>query len=303
MRDGRRDVFLDIHVHTASNSDLPLAEGEEVVATPEQLVEMFDAVGIDRAVVLPLVTPENAMLVQSNEEILAVADRHPDRFIPFCNIDPRLHKNSADTDLSFVINHYKDKGCRGIGELTSNLYFDDPRVQNLFHHAQQCEMPLLFHVATREHDTYGLIDDFGLPRFEKSVQAFPGIIWLCHSQAWWAFISGDVTEDEWGGYPKGPVVEGGRVVELMRRYPNLYGDLSAGSGYNAVSRDPEFGYWFLNEFQDQLCFGTDVWAVGQRDDRLIWLLEFLTDALARGKISQAVFDKIARKNAESVLKL
>ena len=296
-------MFVDIHVHTASNCNLPVAPGEEVVASPEQLIEMFDSVGIDKGVMLPLLTPENSMLVQSNEEILTIADTYPDRLIPFCNIDPRLHKNSADTDLSFVINYYKDRGCKGIGELTSNLYFDDPRVHNLFHHAEKCEMPVLFHIAAGEYDTYGLIDDFGLPRFEESVQKFPGITWLCHSQPWWAFISGDVGEDEWGGYPKGPVVEGGRVVELMRKYPNVYGELSASSGYNAVSRDPEFGYWFFNEFQDQLCFGTDVWAIGQRDNRLIWLADFLRDALVKGKITQEVFDKIAHKNAERVLKL
>jgi predicted TIM-barrel fold metal-dependent hydrolase len=296
-------MFIDIHVHTASNCYLPLAPGLEVVVSPEQLIEMFDTVGIDKGVMLPLLTPENGMLVQSNEEILAIADKYPDRLIPFCNIDPRLHENSADTDLSFVINYYKDRGCKGIGELTSNLYFDDPRVHNLFHHAEKCEMPVLFHVAAGEYDTYGLIDDFGLPRFEKSVQAFPGITWLCHSQPWWAFISGDVTEDEWSGYPEGPVVEGGRVVELMRKYPNVCGELSAYSGYNAVSRDPEFGYRFLNEFQDQLFFATDVWATGQRDNRLIWLADFLRDALVKGKIDQEVFDKIAHKNAERVLKL
>ncbi len=89
----------------------------------------------------------------------------------------------------------------------------------------------------------------------------------------------------------------------MRRYPNVYGDLSAGSGYNAISRDPEFGCWFMNEFQDQLCFGTDTWAVSQMDDRLIWPADFMNDALSRGKISQEVFDKIARGNAERVLRL
>jgi len=67
----------------------------EAVAKPAQLIEMFDRVGIDRAVMLPLVTPENALLVQSNEEILAIADDYPDRFIPFCNIDP---------DRSYVLN-------------------------------------------------------------------------------------------------------------------------------------------------------------------------------------------------------
>lgn len=59
------------------------------------------------------------------------------------------------------------------------------------------------------------------------------------------------------GYPGGPVIPGRRVVELMRRYPNLLGDLSAGSGLNALRRDREFGISFLNEFQDKLYFGHD----------------------------------------------
>ena len=58
-------------------------------------------------------------------------------------------------------------------------------------------------------------------------------------------ISGD---DEHGGYPAGPV-PGGRVVELMRKYPNLLGDLSAGSGLNAIMRDRKFGISFLNDFR------------------------------------------------------
>ncbi len=81
--------------------------------------------------------------------------------------------------------------------MTPNLYFDDPRVHNLFHHAEKCEMPVLFHIATRDHDDYGLIDDFGLPRFEEAIRQFPGLTRLCHWQPWWAFMSGDVGQDEW----------------------------------------------------------------------------------------------------------
>ncbi len=80
-------MFIDMHVHTVTSCDLPVAPGEDIVATPAQLLEMLDAAGIDRAVVLPLVTPENCMTVQSNEDVFEIADKHPDRFIPFCNID------------------------------------------------------------------------------------------------------------------------------------------------------------------------------------------------------------------------
>jgi hypothetical protein len=95
----------------------------------------------------------------------------------------------------------------------------------------------------------------------------------------------------------------GKVVQLLRDYPNVYGDLSAGSGHNAVSRDPEFGYWFLTEFQDRLCFGTDVCAPQNRSDVLLLLADFLKESLAHGKITREVFDKIAFGNATRLLGL
>ena len=294
-------MFIDIHVHTAGAADLPWGPGRECPATPKQLVDMYDGVGIAKAVLLPFVTPECNILTQSNEEMLRIAEEFPGRFIPFCNIDPRLSVNSPELDLSFVINHYKAKGCKGIGEITANLPFDDPRVTNLFDHAERCAMPVLFHVATRDGNIYGLIDDVGLPRFEKQVQTHPNLTFLCHSTSFWSNMSADVTEDTWGGYPNGPVVPGGRVPELLRRYPNVYGDLSAGSGYNAVSRDPDFGYAFLTEFQDQLCFGTDVCTPSGKDSVLVYLKNFMEQGLANGRISQEAFEKIAFRNAQRVL--
>jgi hypothetical protein len=40
-------------------------------------------------------------------------------------------------------------------------------------------------------------------------------------------------------------------------YPNLFGDLSANSGNNALSRDPSFTADFLQRHQDKLFFGSD----------------------------------------------
>jgi len=296
-------MFIDIHAHTTIYPREMRPLGDKSIGNPEELVQMYDEVGISKGVILPATQPEPRAAVQSNEDILLAAARYPDHLIPFCGIDPRLAINSPDTDLSFVINHYKDKGCKGIGEITANLYFDDPRCWNLFHHAEKCRMPLTFHVATREGGIYGFIDELGLPRLEKTLQNFPDLIFLAHSQPFWSHISADVNEDNWGGYPDGPVVEGGRIPELLRRYPNWMGDLSAGSGYNAVSRDPEFGYAFLTEFQDRLLFGTDCYKLDQSDNLLIYLKTFLEDALASDRISQEVFDKVTHKNAERVLGL
>ncbi len=296
-------MLIDIHVHTKRQPAPPRRPGAEGYATPEQLLDMYAQIGVQTAVILPSVNPECAFAIDSVEEALDIAAQYPGRFVPFCNIDPRMVDNSPDADLGFLMDYYRERGCPGIGEVCANLPFDDPLVQNLCRHAERCGMLLTFHVATRRGGTYGLIDDLHLPRFERLAHQFPALKFLCHSQAFWSEISGDVTEETRGGYPKTPVREGGKVVQLFRECPNVYGDLSAGSGYNAVSRDAEFGYWFLTEFQDRLCFGTDVCAPKNRQDVLVWLADFLRQALAAGKITQTVYDKVTHGNAARLLGL
>ena len=44
---------------------------------------------------------------------------------------------------------------------------------------------------------------------------------------------------------------------MLRQHPNLYADLSAGSGLNALQRDPAFAVDFVLEFQDRLLYARD----------------------------------------------
>lgn len=101
------------------------------------------------------------------------------------------------------------------------------------------------------------------------------------------------------GYPKGPVTPGGRLIELLRTYDNLWGDISAGSGNNALVRDKEFGFRFLEEFQDRLLFGTDICMPGQQVPQG----ETMREALASGLLSKTAYEKICHKNAERLLGL
>ena len=88
-----------------------------------------------------------------------------------------------------------------------------------------------------------------------------------------------------------------RVHQHLVSY--LYGDLSAGSGYNAISRDREFGIAFLNEFSDRLLFGTDIANVPQ-ETPIVGYLDELRDA---GAISDEVYERVTWKNANRVLGL
>ena len=50
---------------------------------------------------------------------------------------------------------------------------------------------------------------------------------------------------------------GGKIEALLEKYPNLYCDISAGSGHNALNRDHEYARAFLERWQDRVLFGRD----------------------------------------------
>jgi len=53
------------------------------------------------------------------------------------------------------------------------------------------------------------------------------------------------------------VTTGGLTDRLLADYPNMYGDLSAGSGLNALTRDEVHAREFLARHQDKLLYGSD----------------------------------------------
>lgn len=292
-------MLIDIHVHTCRQRHPKIARRNGTqYPTPERLIEMMDAHGIDRALVMCGVSPDCRYTVVSPEEVLAICAEHPDRLIPTCNLDPRWLDSAPTSDFRHLLEAYRDMGCRSVGEYTANLPFDHPLNLNLFRQVEEVGLPLTFHVAARIGGTYGCVDELGLPRLERVLQAFPKLTFLAHSQCFWSHLGSDVSEANWAGYPKGPV-RPGRVVELFRRYPNLHGDLSAGSGYTAISRDPEFGAAFLDEFQDRLCFGTDI----ANDPQTLDIVPYFAGLGEKGLISPAAHDKIAWRNADRILGL
>lgn len=291
-------MFIDIHAHAFKTPFLQL-DGVEPFPAPEQLIDHYNEIGVEQAVLLPLIGPE-FYLPQANEEILEMAERFPGRFIPFCNIHPRAINNSSTAPLSDILKKYKDKGCRGIGEVTVNMAFNDPYMLNLFKHVEVAKLPLTFHIAERIDKVYGIYDEPSLPLLEETLRKFPGIDFLGHSAAFWSEIGVLREVDDRAGYPAYPIDAEGAVPGLLRKYPNLYGDLSAGSGYNALARDPEYAVKFMTEFQDRLLFGLDICSPpGGIPD----LVNFLMEMKDSGKISLEIFNKIACGNAARLLKL
>jgi len=290
-------MFIDIHGH-AYRKPVVGVPGVPVFSTPEQLLERYEELGIEKAVLLPLIGPEFYM-PQGNEEIIGIAQDFPGRFIPFCNLHPCALTNSPDAPLGNLLRYYKDLGCKGVGEVMANLPFLHPLVQNLLRHVEEVGLPLTFDMSTRIGGCYGLYDDPGLPQLETCLQNFPRLKFLGHGPPFWAEIGQLEKPEDRAGYPRYPIKQEGAVPKLLRRYPNLYGDLSATSGYNALARDPDFAVHFLNEFNERLLFGTDICA----PDQPAPLAKFLTDLRDAGKLSSAAFTNIARENAIRLLQL
>ena len=292
---------IDIHAHATGFPQYAPAHpgnGYRMVCA-EEVIEFYDKLNIEKGLLLPLISPEAQWLQIGVEETKVVADSHPDRFVWFCNVDPRAAQNSPDADLSYLLEHYKKLGARGVGELTSNLYADDPKMDNLFTHCEKQRMPVTIHISPEPSGYYGIVDDLGLPRLEKMLKKHPDLIILGHSQPFWAEMS-ELTQAERNGYPTGKVKEG-RLPKLLREYGNLHCDLSAGSGANALMRDREYAAKFIEEFADRLYYGCDICAV--TNDHPFSFADFLDDMRATGEISEENYRKLVRENAVRLLGL
>jgi len=289
-------MLIDIHGHIGR----VLPDRREFVDVTNLIAKM-DAWGIDRTCILPLSEhPEGAYLECNTEDIIAACARYPDRLIPFCLIDPR-YGNRPDMDFTHLLEEYCARGCKGIGEMLPKLDFDDPRCLNLFKQAGKYELPILFDMQDSPVG-YGLRDDYGLPKLEHALQACPKTVFIGHGPTFWAEISAEVPAECRVGYPQGPIKAGGAVPRLMRRYPNLWADTSAGSGTNALTRDPAFGLEFMDEFQDKLIFGTDS-CVRSDVDRIYPPVALLRDLRENQKLRADALDKIAWRNCARLLKL
>lgn len=285
---------FDMHVHLSKDGN------KEGRITVSQRLVLDEILGIEKGVILPY--PEGGNLentgdVFHSEEACQAALEHPDHFYWFGNVHPDGSEKTREKIIE-----YKDKGAKGVGEFGSLIPFDDERVDHMLSVCEELDLPFLFHISPGGTNAYGVIDYPGLPLLEKALQRHPNVIFIGHSQPFWYELG---TYDEnlpvgaLNGFPFGKVEEEGRVPYLMRTYPNLYADLSANSGSNAILRDEAYGLAFLNEFQDRIVFGSDL-----VDTNVIFPIGQMLDYYLLGhKISEEVYRKICWDNAMKLLKI
>ena len=271
----------------------------------EHVIKHHRVYGGGKSVVLPIepgdVTATDVLDDSwATEHALAAYDEYGDEIIPFCHVNP-LALDALDQ-----IRRYHATGkVRGFGEHKVRLPVDHPVSMDIYRLCGELGWPVLLHLQYREYS-------YNFEAFEQVLQACPETVFIGHATSWWANVSADAPSDYrapgYTSYPRGPVVRGGLTDRLLEEYPNIYGDISAGSGLGALTRDPEFGRDFVRRHRTKLLWATDCpcrdgkgdWGEGrQRECFAAQSLPLLRDYC----VSEDHYADITYRNAERVLGL
>ena len=231
VRESIPDV-VDFHQHTNYSG-----------RADDALVAHQRTLGVDLTVLLPAGSRFGlAADATGNDAVVSLARRHPDRFVYFANELPNLPETQQ------VLEKYLDMGAKGIGEQKFPVECDSEPMQLVYSIARDYAVPVLIHF---QHEAYNM----GIERFHRMLEKFPDVDFIGHAQTWWGNI--DANHEQAVMYPKTPVTQGGITDRLLSDYPNMYGDLSAGSGLNSMLRDEEHAIGFLERHQDRLLWASD----------------------------------------------
>ena len=117
MSDVQNVKMIDVHAHAVLFKEFfpPhwIKGAASVMVSAEEVIDIYDRLGIEKGILLPISSPEGQMSVLSSQSCKYLADKYPDRFSWFCNVDPRAGDNTPDGDLARILRHYKDLGAKG----------------------------------------------------------------------------------------------------------------------------------------------------------------------------------------------
>lgn len=282
------EPIIDIHQHIFYHG-----------RTDEQLVAHQRAMGVTTTVMLPAGSPVNRMSTHfgysnglqahcgGNKSCYDFVQKHPEEFVLAANEVPDL------PDAAKEVEKYLKLGGKMIAEVKFGVACDSPGMQKFYQLAADYDVPILMHW---KYEVY----NFGFPRFYKMLEKYPKTKFIGHAQTWWANIDKKQQDHPWEMYPKGPVTKGGITDKYLSDYENMYGDLSAGSGLNAYTRDEDFTRDFFERHQDKLLFGSDCAdSVGTGKA----CTGAQTIALIRRLASKNVERKLLYENAKRILNL
>jgi predicted TIM-barrel fold metal-dependent hydrolase len=270
------ETILDVHQHT-----------NYAGRTDAQLIAHQHAMGVTTSLLLPAGRFYGLdAQCGGNESVRALARKYPRQFVWFANEVADIEEAPAE------IRKYLRRGAIGIGEQKFRVGCDSKLFERIAGLAAEFDVPVLMHF---QHQVYNT----GIENFHKTLEKFPKVNFIGHAQTWWGNV--DAKHEQKVLYPSGKVTTGGITDRLLSDYPNMFGDMSAGSGLNHLVRDPEHAAAFLQRHQDKLVFGSDC-------DDVLGRGPGCTGAQILANIRQLASDKkvqrkILYENARRLLKL
>ena len=238
------EPIIDIHQHLGYSG-----RPDAVLLTHQR------AMGISRTILLPAGRPLNIASTHfaasngldakalGNDACYEFARTHPKNYMFGANEVPDIEAAVPE------IERFVKRGAVVIAEQKFGVDCDSPAMQKIYQLAQKHRVPVLMHWQFQRYN-------LGFERFHKMLEKYPKVTFIGHAQTWWGNIDKN-HKDQSVMYPKGPVTPGGLTDRYLADYPNMYGDLSAGSGLNALTRDEDFTRDFLTRHQDKLIYGSD----------------------------------------------
>jgi len=238
------EPIIDIHQHT-----------DYLGRSGENLLIHQRAMGITTTILLPAGRPlltasthygeSNGLEAKAtgNKVCRLFSKKHAKEFLFGANEVPDQPKAVKE------IENYLRRGAVVIGELKFGVDCDSSEMQKIYQLAQDYAVPVLMHW---QHGRY----NYGFERWHTMLAKYPRVNFIGHAQTWWANID-KYHMDQSILYPKGKWTPGGLTDRFLSDYPNMYGDLSAGSGLNALTRDEGLSRKFIIRHQDKLMYGSD----------------------------------------------
>jgi predicted TIM-barrel fold metal-dependent hydrolase len=247
-----------------------------VTCDDEQIIASLDAAHITRTLITGFdeaSTGGTAFVI--NDVVAAVAERHPDRFVPFAGADIMRGTEAVKSVERWV----RERGFRGLSlrPFMINLPADDRHYYPFYEKCVELGVPVSIHASANW--TMSRPSDLGHPRhFDQVACDFPDLqLILSH-----------------GGYPW--VLE---ACLLAWKHPNVYLELAAhrpkyftapGAGWEPLLR------YGQTTIQDKILYGSGAFLIGRAPAEL--LAEFRALPIKR-----EVMEKWLWKNAARLLKL
>ena len=249
--------ILDAHIHYQPG------------ITPEELIEIMDSTGTDRA---SLVLVPHRQRLSSVPEALMLKDRYPERFFVYTSFDVSeyyRHGKSIGRHMAKFVDRMRACGCDGLKIIEGKPQmrkmlpvpdFDLPCWEPFWEYAEESELPILWHV--NDPETFWDID--AIPAFAKEKGWFYDESFINNEKQYLQIYN------VLSRHPKLKIIfahfffmsaQLNRLSALLDTYPNIMVDITPGIElYENLSADIEKARAFFAKYGDRIVYGTDIGA-------------------------------------------